>query len=92
MEVAMGITAVMAAIQDELVKANAKFPGFNSAHEGHSVIREEFEELWDHVKADTGYSFQAYDEAKQVAAMAAKYMLMVRERVEAGRQNVKGTK
>lgn len=46
-----------------------------SAHDGHSVIREEFEELWDHVKADTGSSAEAYKEALQVAAMAIRYAL-----------------
>lgn len=65
----------------ELSKAEAKHPPFNSAHEGHSVIREELDELWDHVKADTGYTLEAYDEAKQIAAMGLRYMLMVRARL-----------
>ncbi|KKK71715.1 hypothetical protein LCGC14_2911130, partial [marine sediment metagenome] len=34
-------------VKRELRLARAKFPAFNSGHEGHSVILEEFEELWD---------------------------------------------
>lgn len=48
-----------------------------SAHDGHSVIREEFEELWEHVKADTGNSREAYKEALQTAAMAIRFALDV---------------
>jgi hypothetical protein len=48
---------------------------FASPHEGHSVIREELEELWDHVKADTGYTLDASEEASHIAAMAVKYMI-----------------
>lgn len=71
---------VMCDVIAEVDRAERKFPGFNSAHEGHSVLREEVEELWDHVKADTGYSEAAYHEAKQVAAMGMRYMLMVQAR------------
>lgn len=71
---------VMHQVGQELLKAMAKHPPFNSAHEGHSVLREEVEELWDHVKADTGYSDAAYKEAMQVAAMGVRYMLMVKTR------------
>ncbi len=68
-------------IRVEASKAIAKFPPFNSAHEGHSVLREEVEELWEHVRANTGYSDEAYKEAVQVAAMAVRYMLMIRQGV-----------
>lgn len=64
----------------ELARAEAKHPSFASAHEGHSVIREELEELWDHVKADTGYTEEAYREAIQIAAMGLRYACMVRLR------------
>lgn len=36
-------------IYEELAKAE-KFPPFNSLHEGHSVLLEEFEEYWTEVK------------------------------------------
>lgn len=64
----------------EVRKAEAKHAPMHSAHEGHSVIREELEELWDHVKADTGYTEEAYAEAVQVAAMGIRYMLMIKGR------------
>lgn len=67
-------------VLEEVLRAEAKFPAFNSAHEGHSVLREEVEELWDHVKANTGYSPEAYTEAKQIAAMAFRYMFLVQTR------------
>jgi hypothetical protein len=43
---------VIEAIALELQRARAKYPDFHSSHEGHSLIREELEGLWDLVKAD----------------------------------------
>ena len=79
-------------VEKEVTKAESKFPPFHSAHEGISIIREEFEELWDHVKVDTGYSHEAYTEATQLAAMAVRYMRMVMNRRVAGRTGEKGTR
>jgi hypothetical protein len=59
----------------ELIKAMTKHAPMNSPHEGHSVIREELDELWDHVKADTGRTTAARKEARQVAAMGLRYVL-----------------
>ena len=84
--------ATISDVETEVTKAESKFPPFHSAHEGISVIREEFEELWDHVKADTGYSHEAYKEATQLAAMAVRYMRMVMNRRVAGRTGEKGTR
>lgn len=53
---------------------------YASAHEAHSVLREELEEFWDHVKANTGYSDEAYHEAKQVASVALKVMQTIVQR------------
>lgn len=57
----------------ELARAQVKFPGFHSGHEGYAVIREELEELWDAVKRDdtTAQGF----EAVQVAAMALRFLV-----------------
>lgn len=55
-------------------KAIAKHAPMHGPHEGHSVIREETEELWDHVKADTGRTAEARKEAEQIAAMAVRYI------------------
>lgn len=75
----------------ETYRAAEKFPNYNTAHEGASVIREEFEELWDEVKADTGYTQEAYTEACQLAATAVRYMVMVKGRQLAGTDRAKGT-
>lgn len=69
-------------LRGELYKAMTKHAPMNSPHEGHSVIREEFEELWDHVKADTGRTTAARKEARQVAAMGLRYVLDLCQDVE----------
>lgn len=66
---------VLAAIEAELLKARTKFPPFNSAEEGFAVLLEEFDELWDDIKANKDRSDAAYHEAKQVGAMAVSYLL-----------------
>lgn len=65
----------IARIVAEFDKAQAKHAPMHSPHEGHSVIREEFEELWEHVKADTGRTPEAMKEAAQLGAMALRYMV-----------------
>lgn len=47
---------------------------FNSAHEGYAVILEELDELWDEVKKREHDYKKMYNEAKQVAAMAIRFM------------------
>ena len=84
------VSDVLESVFQEVSRAESKFPPFNSAHEGHSVLREEVEELWDHVKEDTGYSVEAEKEAIQVAAMAIRYILMIRLRRSEGRIGGKG--
>jgi hypothetical protein len=73
------VDAILAMVRAEVLAACYKHAPMNSAHEGSSVIREEFEELWDHVKADTGYSDEAMDEAIQVAATGVRYVLDLSE-------------
>lgn len=65
--------AVLRDVETEVGKAIVKFDSFNSPHEGWAVIREELDELWEHVKANTGRGDAAYREAVQVAAMAVRY-------------------
>jgi hypothetical protein len=62
-------------IHAEIIKARKKHAPMHSPHEGCSVIREEFEELWEHVRADTGQTPEAREEAIQLAAMAVMYVL-----------------
>jgi NTP pyrophosphatase (non-canonical NTP hydrolase) len=59
----------------ELEQARANWPKFNSAHEGFAVLREEVDELWEHVKTNQKRRDLAAmkKEAIQVAAMALRF-------------------
>ena len=64
----------------ELTRAQQKWPPFNTNHEGHSIIEEEFDELWDEIKANRpdyhGYFDSAMQkEATQLAAMALRFLV-----------------
>jgi hypothetical protein len=65
-------------ISEEIVRearlGMAMFHPFASPHEGWAVIREEMDELWDHVKANTARTPDARKEAIQIAAMALRYV------------------
>lgn len=65
---------------DELKSAEAKFPPFNSAHEGWAILFEEVEELWEAVrlKDSEERNKKMYDEAVQVAAMGLRFLLFLR--------------
>jgi hypothetical protein len=65
---------ILAKVEAEYQAAIAKFPvPFRSSHEGYAVILEEMDELWEDIKA--GRYQQAQLEAKQVAAMAVRFMM-----------------
>jgi hypothetical protein len=66
---------LLAEVGAEVARAEAKHAPMHSPHEGHSVIREELDELWEHVRADTGRSADARKEAIQIAAMGVRYAL-----------------
>lgn len=66
---------LLAEVGAELASALLKFPSLTSPHEGKAVIEEELDELWEHVKANTGRTTEARQEAIQVAAMALRYAL-----------------
>lgn len=66
-------------VGDEVLRAQDKFAPFNSPHEAWAVIKEELDELWEHCKANNGRSHEARMEAKQIAAMAVRYMLDLKE-------------
>ncbi len=59
----------------EANRASEKWPTMNSAHEAFSVLKEEVDELWDHVKTNqTKRDLTAMrKEAIQVAAMALRF-------------------
>jgi len=69
------IDGLLIEVGGALRKAIEKHAPMHSPHEGHSVIDEEREELWEHVRADTGRSPEARKEALQLAAMAVRYIV-----------------
>lgn len=62
-------------VKDEVARARAAYPPFHSAHEGESVLREEFTELvaWVHRKPSLRSSIQMRAECVQIAAMAMRF-------------------
>lgn len=72
------IDSVLSSVKAELYRAMTKHRSMASAHEGFSVIREEFDkELWEHVCRDTAVTVEGKSEALQVAAMAVRFALDV---------------
>jgi hydrogenase maturation factor len=67
-------------VANEVARAMAKFPPFNSGHEGKAVIEEEVEELWELIKENRSTSRDARDEAIQIAAMAIRYVHDISDR------------
>jgi NTP pyrophosphatase (non-canonical NTP hydrolase) len=63
-------------IINEITEARSKWPAFNSAHEGFAVLKEEVDELWDEVKVNQKKRdlIKMRQEAKQIAAMALRFM------------------
>lgn len=69
------LTEILFDVSEEVKRATNKHAPMVSPHEGASVIREEFDELWDEIKADRGLMLSARKEAIQLAAMAVRYVL-----------------
>jgi len=65
---------ILMEIKAEYEKAAKKFKPFNSPHEGHSVILEEMDELWDEVKKQLPSNENMKKEAIQIAAMALRFV------------------
>jgi len=66
-------------VENELISAVKNWPPFNSAHEGFAVLKEEVDELWEHVKTNQKKRdlVAMRKEAIQVAAMAQRFALEV---------------
>jgi Ser/Thr protein kinase RdoA (MazF antagonist) len=73
------MTRVVGEVMAEFAKASNRFENFHSAHEGLAVIREEYLELEDEVFH--GNPVARYKEAKQLAAMAIRFMVDLYEHV-----------
>jgi len=72
-------TEAMCLVMQEYQSAADKFPEFHSAHEGVSVLREEFDELWHEVKIKQGNRDigKLRAEAIQTAAMALRFLIEI---------------
>lgn len=78
-------TKALGEVSDEYFKAQKKYKEFHSRHDGIGIIEEEFLEfraaaMWPH-KLKPGDD-DAYDEAKQLAAMALRYMVDIGREVD----------
>lgn len=62
----------------EALRGHNTYGPHNSFHEAHSVLREEFDELWEEVKAKEPDMGKIEREATQVAAMAIRMAAMAR--------------
>lgn len=62
-------------VGEELVKAQKKFPAFMSMHEGIAIIREEYLELEAEVFKEREDMIQLRKEAKQLGAMALRFLV-----------------
>ncbi len=69
------LTGALADVGAEVHRAWAKWPAFNSVHEGYAVILEELDELWEEAKKKEPDKAKLRTEAKQVAAMAIRFMV-----------------
>ena len=79
---------IVEATLKELDYAMTMYPPFASAHEGISVLREEFEETWEEVKVRQGKrNVEAMrNEAIQTAAMALRFAIDICSTEEAGQK------
>lgn len=68
----------------EVEEATKAWPKFNSAHEGFAVLKEEVDELWDHVKTNQKRRNieEMRKEAIQVAAMALRFSVEICNEVD----------
>ena len=66
-------------VSNELWAAMKVYPPFASPHEGYAIIKEELDELWAEVKRkpENRSKIRMRAEAKQVAAMAIRFMVDV---------------
>ncbi len=63
-------------VQEELISASSKAHGsFNSYHEGYAVLLEKMDGLWDEIKHRDPHKALLRAKAKQVAAMAIRFMI-----------------
>lgn len=71
-----GWSAVVREVLAELDRATALHGKFHDAHHGYAVILEEFDEMWDEIKAND--PVKTRKECIQVAAMAIRYLMDIK--------------
>lgn len=71
-----GWSPIVREVLAELDRATALHGSFHSSHEGYAVMLEEFEELWNEIKAND--PVKARKECVQVAAMAIRYLMDIK--------------
>lgn len=75
---------ILSRVSLEVTAACAKHPKpYNSPHEGWAVIKEEVDELWEHVRSDTGRTPAAGKEAIHIAVTAVRYVMSLTDPAEA---------
>jgi hypothetical protein len=67
----------LAQVREEYIRARRKHAPMHSGHEGWAVIKEELDELWELVRADSAHTERGYHEAMQVAAMGVAFMIEI---------------
>lgn len=73
------IDKIMNDILQEVKRVSGKVGPYHSVHEGYAVMLEEFDELWDEVKQKDKNYTRMYNEAKQVACTAIRFMELIEE-------------
>ena len=73
---------ILERVREEIRHALIKHRAYASAHEAWAVMKEELDELWEEVRADNGYTRDAFKEAEQVACTAVRYILHLHGRME----------
>lgn len=70
------LTTLLLEVATELKAAIDRYEPMTNNHEGYAVILEELDELWDEIKAHKSFerTNEMRKEAKQVAAMAIRFM------------------
>ena len=75
------VEAALAEVRAELTAAMGNHASMRGPHEGWAVIHEEEDELWDEVRQRHPSNDRLRSEARQVAAMAVRFMVDVTEPV-----------
>ena len=71
----MDYPTAISLVETELMVATEKFGPFVDNHQGYAIILEELDELWDVIKSKEGTNAELKSEAKQVAAMALRFLV-----------------